>query len=99
VGNRMLEELSQILSPDEGMAMVPVKIRVPETLMHTSEGKLVVNYKVRTANDCGMEFAHLPRMWVHSTMATGAINAFETESHVLCHVAGDGSRVPGQPAG
>lgn len=52
----MLEELSQILSPDEGMAMVPVKIRVPETLMHSSEGKLVVNYKVCYAGSgCGMD--------------------------------------------
>lgn len=47
VGGRTLEELSQVLSTEDEMAMTPSRVKVPETLMHTSEGKLVVNYKVR----------------------------------------------------
>lgn len=35
-----------MLSTEDEMAMTPSRVKVPETLMHTSEGKLVVNYKV-----------------------------------------------------
>jgi hypothetical protein len=47
VGSRTLEELAHVLETEDELIMAPAKVKVPDILVHSSEGKPVVNYKVR----------------------------------------------------
>lgn len=46
VGNRFLVELADTLEPEQGELTPPVKVVVPEIRTQSSEGKLIVHYKV-----------------------------------------------------
>lgn len=53
VGNRFLTELADTLEPEDGQgqeALPPVKVVVPEIRTQSSEGKLIVHYKVNGAD-------------------------------------------------